>query len=309
MRFLKGMLGVLFFGGGVIGLVWLATPEVMVWWAAMQLRNEVAGLKRLENNVGYRKECYSETMDSEGSVVAGYQLRFEDESSYVTEVVCSDLIKGVVEVSRGELPFGVARDKGYSGVKFSWEDGVIADSRVVVGLWGRRWWVGFEEGKVRAKRVFNEMKVDKGVVVANTCGGWGFECCSEVSHEGRGERLVKNVLDCPVSCYERCLARPTVTTFLSEPFVDEERVVYVAAEGEGVTFSWRAQDLDGTVVRVEIDFGDGETEVFGEAGMVSHNYQCWQESCVFEASLVVVDDDGLQSKEGRGSRLTVVVGG
>lgn len=308
MPFLKNLFTIIFTIAVLVFLVWLIVPEIMAAIAAVNIRSEVGIVLQNARKPSHDNECVVGGGGFGGErPLSAYQLRFENDTEYVIEAVCTTFLSKPAIVKTGKIIGMAQKISGYSGVKIPvTQDGL--DNWVVVGFLGRNWAVGYKDNKVTMMRVWDTKLIPATDSASNTCSGWGYMCCSETNQQGAGLTPASGVLDCPTNCNSQCLSKPTVAVFNTDPAPEANRVLYLRGGQRKVTFYWKIQDADGQIKRVVIDFGDGNVEEFeSDNHGTPHDYVC-SSNCRFQASIKAYDNDGLENTDAAlASKITVVV--
>lgn len=298
IRFFVSMLVVLTVVGGV-GFV--LGREALLLFAQSQLKSHVTSLTTLPRNTSYRKECY----DKIGSqlefetTIARVQLRFLNDTEYVTEVVCQLRPEEPIRVDSFELPPFVTKAPGSSGIVWS-----EVPSGVTLQLWGRQAAVAFEKNK----SIVAKPGESYSLYPAAECRGYGYECCAPDVGQAGGE-LVKPVTDCPTQCYSQCQARPAVLSFVSDPLPDPQTRTVQLKKGERITFFYVFESRQNGEITGTIEFGDGKSQILDTTqGEVTHEYQCPQTTCSYQVTLTVLNTTtGVQSVSTALSTLNIIL--
>lgn len=288
---------------GILGfLAALGVREALLSWGVARVRTDLVQLRKLRINPGnYARECIQRGAipDENLSVIESYQLRFLNDTEYVTEVVCAQFKLNPQRVSENSLPMFVKKTPGSSGLFWG-----ANSSAVELEVFGRKRTILVED-----EDIFYEKPgiANLGEGPATICAGYGFECCAEETAQGVGDQL-DGVTDCPRSCYDSCVSRPIVLSFSSDPFMDPQTRTAEAKSGEPVTFSYVADLAGAASPNVIINFGDGTSDAATtNTGTFSHSYTCNQAVCEYVAQLVITDEQDRTSADIPVTKITLLV--
>lgn len=262
------------------------------------------------------------------------QLRFVDTKAYQLELVCADFVAQPVVLEQKKLPPLVSKTSIGSGF-------VIDDHKLPytmrLSVLGRSIHMFSEEHKLYSQYLFPR-DLDYALGPVTACQAHGYQCCILDVQSGQGVQ-VTDVNDCPKSCFESCLLRPTVLSFNSRPAADFESRVAEVDVSQPVTFSYvigngksdvfadqlskdqerglweRAQVLlnqstsDSGLslpVIVVLDFGDGEQVSSSNLqDTFEHVYTCKSRACFFNATLSATDALGTPTLESELSKIVI----
>lgn len=258
--------------------------EALLFWGVATVRQSLETLRGISRNSGtYIQACQQKgaTAEPNQPLLSELRLRFTSSTEYELEVICGQFRLDPISIASGTLPFLVTKVPGTSGIV--WDS---AASGVVLGLWGRQQAVVADSGLTI---VGDPKKTDLGFGPQTSCQGFGYQCCSAETTTGTGDQF-KEALDCPLSCFAQCQARPVVLSLTTSPPADlAERVVRVRA-GEAVTFSAVVDPGHVGSATTTFDFGDGQQATStAQTVSESHAYQCLQASCRYQFKAVIVD--------------------
>lgn len=290
MRILKfivvGLLILALVGG--VGVI--IGREALLVFSVAQIRTSISTLRQIEKNPkAYALECRQKGVSVETDVIEKLQLRFISPTEYVLEVVCAQFSLDPIVIEKKSLPQFVVKLPGSSGI--IWGD---APSAVGLSVFGRNRAVVVESKEIFYTNITDDFFY--GVSPISSCQAYGFLCCQKENQIGQGS-LFNGVSDCPSSCYSECISRPMILSFNSDPFMDfQTRTTKVKAD-EMITFSYVAQTngIDDNGV-IELSTGDGQKYTSSEMnGTFTHNYQCPSSTCNFQATIRVVNGQGIES--------------
>ncbi len=312
MRFLKLLFGYLVIGVGLLGVGVLVFMYMISFFQASKVAQAITSAKQLSRKPAHVSDCMvGESMEE--YPLLGYQVRFENDKDFVVEAICTSSVRGPFKVNSQSLKYGVTKEDGYSGVLFPTVDALDIDARLVVRLGYARWLVNAStKARVQIKALYWN---DKKLVLAGehaaiaTCEGWGFSCCNDLTQVGVGEGVAEKIASCNSSCYIKCLERPSVLIFTTEPELNPKtREVAVNKSAANIIFSYSVQDIDSEELLVSIDYGDGQQATSNnQTDQFSHVYVCSSMSCTYRAKLSVLDESGLKNSRTRISDVLVRV--
>ena len=300
MRILLILLKTFLYVAVAVAVVFFGTREVLLWYARVQLAGEVEKLRTVAKNSNeYALMCKSTfTFAEDTFALAGVQIRFLDDHTYQSEVVCAQRARDPIPLRSGSLPYGVARKPGSSGLLFV----VGSPAHTLVELTFLWRTIQYSVIDVSAK----EKNVDYPVAA---CAGWGYACCDTVTQVPKGIAPPGDVSDCRSSCYSACQNRPIILSFRSDPPAPfDTRTVRLINGQHQATLAYIVAGSDAPIKSVIIDFGDGATQrLTEERDSVSHDYVCTQPSCQYTASITATDVNGLESPSLQTSMLNIVL--
>lgn len=239
--------------------------------------------------VEYRQMCQTAPASSEESTIAGFQLRFLDNRSYVIEVICTLIEDTPLRVTEGRLPMYVEKIPGDSGFYTAAREPSV--SRVGIKLLHVKRYITVQDGRVTRSSTAQTATHQP----ATICKGYGYRCCDVASLSGTGEARTEGVLDCPGSCYASCEEVPYFASFTVDPFPQEGRTVRLQSEQEQVVFSYTVGLEPSRLKTVTIDYGDGSSEEQTEvSGLFTHTYTC-TDSCSYTVRIWAEDTRGKRS--------------
>ncbi len=292
--------------------------EVLLHIAVFQIKNAVGQMETLYNRGEYIQNCLSMGAEMIGNIEPYHmQLRFLDDQSYVTEVVCDGLENSPITVLQKELPLFVQKLPGSSGIVWSTDY-----SGMRLKFLGRTAEIYLEEDEIVSNMKITDEELDSGPMAA--CSAYGFSCCDINQEKGLGDQLI-GVKDCSESCFEACSFSPVVLSFASRPFFDQTTRKLNIKSGEMISFSYtisssqqasfegqieeeddrltqliknidklldknKKYQTEGDQIQIIIDFGDGKQKnSFDLNGMVDHTYTCTTGKCEYLAKVNAVN--------------------
>ncbi len=304
-------------GGGFL----LVFREVVLYMTTYQIKQSLIQVRDLDRRQAYATECLSKGSDRDlDGRVHHTQLRFIDENSYVVEAICNQMDHAPVEIFSDTLPPFAKRQLGKSGWRWDEESGI---NFIVLNRVGS---VAIVDREIITSR--QAAVIDGAMGPPSVCDSYGYQCCDVNMQMGIGE-LANSALDCPKGCYQDCEDRPLILSFNTQPYYNKITRTLQLTRQQPVTFSFLVSpnqevvftgfdDSDDPVqkmlsaievifsrkkeedlVEVTIDFGDGETEPFsGLRGQVEHRYDCFGESCIYDATIRVIKNNEIESYSG-----------
>lgn len=276
--FLTTLLGLSILGG--IGF--LVTREALLLLAQSQVKSVATKLNGISKTSGYAQDCLDK-IGKEANIlepVASVQMRFVDEKTYFTEVICYLHPQEPISIDQFTLPFFVTKAPGSSGI-------VAGDqpSGITLEIWGRKTAIAFASNKAVSAQV--DQKYTR--YPTAECKGFGYQCCTPELGVAQGE-VVQPVLDCPTQCYTQCIVRPVVLSFVSDPYPDQATRQVILQKGESITFFYVFESRQDGSITGTIDFGDGQSQALeGTQGEVKHTYQCNLFECEYSAVLTLTN--------------------
>lgn len=307
------------------GFILLLTREIFIWNGIQSLKKDLRELNRLSSE----KNCETEY----GSVMAEgeqmyRQVRFVDSRTYELELICPGFPDHPLAQKEKMLSSFVSKMPGSAGI-LQRDDavesfvGIAVFQALVKGLpedikpylsWlSRGELVGLAAGEIVTKPVEKDQSLSAATVFGlgptSTCEGYGFSCCDGQREYGMGD-TISDVPSCPANCYSRCLARPLIVSWRSNPMPDWETNTLELPSGGSAELYYVIEDSTETAPwTATIQFGDGQqTVVSGKEGTVSHTYLCASERCEYTATVVVENGTGARSAETDISKLKILVG-
>lgn len=320
-----------------IGLITLALTtvvgffiyrEILLWSATRNIESSLSVLGAYADRNVSGSECLAQSDGgSDDSLLPTYQLRFLNDNEYILEAVCPLTQSTPIELERRRLPKLTQKVPGKSG--FVWGEGLKTGIKVQVfgeldKLFGEIGGGSGSDGGDGSAPLFHLSRqriitLDSGVVDTKqellpdsqtpvaSCEGYGYSCCDEVSQVGVGEKI-NGAISCNQRCFSKCVDRPTVLSFVSEPYVDPFTNKVEVFGGMPVVFAFKATKGSSEGIQVYLDFGDDVQESTNSAeGQFVHQYECSNSSCAFTARLDVVNDDGVAASNLPINELSIVV--
>lgn len=300
MRIIKFLLSGLLIIGVLGGFVFFIGREVLLLLGVSELKQSVSALRQISTNAGtYYQECRRKGAADGPDVLGSIQLRFLSEKQYVVEVVCSQFQLDPIVITTKELPFLVTKQSGQSGI--IWGEAL---SGIALEVFGRSTAVWVENSEVKTG---NPAELEVSIGPLSSCQGLGYQCCPSDTSVGNGTQYTA-VSDCPKTCFSACVERPTVLSFITQPFFDTKTRVLEIGSGEQVEFTYTARMGEVKTGMVSIDFGDGQrADLELPKGSSTHTYTCSSSRCEYKAVLKLVDANGLEAVQADLNSVTVVV--
>lgn len=285
------------------GLGVLLGREVLLFWAAEQIARDARSLILGGRWNETATRCQAAPGVSGTNGVLGNQVRFLDGQQYALEVKC--LFGDPAVKSVQTLPRFVTKTTGSAGFFANTTDQLITGEVTITVLNRSR--IVYADGD-RVSHTWG-VTTTRSQTPESVCTGHGLSCCNDYEQQGEGEVMSLGVTDCPGNCYPRCLQRPVLLAFQSDPFTNHEsRRTEVSGAQALVLFSYTYDDTYAAIDQVTIDFGDGQKQTINAAmQQVSKTYTCQQAQCEYVVTVSAVDVRGVQSKPTRLSTMTVVV--
>lgn len=290
-------------------VLFAVAQEILMFWGVTSVQSAATTMKKA--NTADVCQTYLNQYSTEG-IVVGYQLRFNSDTEFVTEAFCKPFNSNIKELKTHTLPPFISKIPGSSGLMYGTESssvGLQAFENVYSFLEEE---VGISVRFLQKKRfitaknevLISESKVTNvGQTPATSCEGFGYVCCNSVTELGDGAQIT-NTTNCERSCFNRCLRRPSILSFMSDPFPDLETRTVAVTAGVPVEFQYLS-DVQGTAA---LDFGDGESATsVGTSGSAQHVYTCRQRTCEYTATLTITDGNNRTSAVSPLSTLHIIV--
>ncbi len=290
-----GILGIVVAGG----LFWLLSERAILLIADKRLEQDIALTRRMTVKGNGVNSCVN-------SSVAAYQLRFESDTSYVIETVCTDGSAGKVLVTK-TLFGGVKRLYG-SGIQISAKDTDMADTWVQLQYKTASVAVGYFNGVVGSNWEPQQLTIGGASPAQARCTDWGFGCCDTATEVGSGYQV--HTGDCTTTCYQQCHKRPLVLFFNTDPLLNtSNRIVQLHGAKATVAFGFEVADYDDEVKEVVIDFGDKTVSdsLSAKEKKITHDYTCFSSRCVYTAQLLAQDSQGNSLADSAIQKIQVVM--
>ncbi len=274
--------------------------EVILYMAAEQVASDARSLQFPKQWEEYLAGCSTSRITG-STPYAGFQLRFVDQSQYVLEVDCTTVQP--VERERVSLMRGVEKSLGSAGFYYNFATQTL-QGELQVDFFGRSR-VIYADGE-SVKHIWGTTNYTASRP-ASACQAFGYVCCDAETEQGEGELLSAGVVDCSQNCYQSCLQRPTLLSFVSDPPLDyEQRTIYLQGTSSLVLFSFDFDESAAPIESVTIDFGDGTSQTVQKASsLLTKEYSCPQGTCVFPVTVQAVDVRGVASPITRLSSMSV----
>lgn len=310
--------------GIVLGVGMLMAREYILWQGIKSMRADLRSLARLTSATSCAKEF--------GAVGSGEQpyrqLRFTSDRDYTLELVCPRFPDQPLAQEQRTLARFISKMPGSAGIIDRLEVaesyvGLVVFHELATGLpevlqpwlqWvSRGELIGLEAGAVMTKPLTDDATLTVatrfGTGPVSTCEGYGFSCCDTQREFGMGDRI-NDLPSCPGNCYARCLPRPLIVSWKSNPLPDWETKAVVLPSGGSVQFFYVLEDATAAGPwTAQVQFGDGLfARAEGKSGVVEHRYTCAIGSCEYIASVVVENAHGARSAQTELVKLKVVVG-
>lgn len=293
-------------------LIFGSWTELTVRLATRDLRADMRVLKVMADNQAYRMQCISgeseddQDLDSDGGLVAGYELVFIDDDEYQIQVDCTLSTLEPYVVRYGSLPFGVRAVRG-AGVRYEPEgDRTLMDASVVLQQQYRSMIVGIMDGEVFSR--FGSVEEWDGpheIIPEATCSQSGYICCAGVDAQPKGEEL-RQVSDCPGECFSGCQQRPYVSSFTTYPVLNINAQVLEVTNQDDITFSYEVEHYEPYMGPLVLVFGDGEEVQIQNTGQQKHSYTCEERECYFLAT-IVLDSEEYSLRNSYSDEIEVIV--
>lgn len=284
----------------LIGYVWLA-------WGS---RAFLADVRFFEESIAAdqanAKKCLNAPASSRSSLPIALQFRFLDDRSYTIELLCSLIEDSPIELRSNRLPPFITKLSGSSGFYVDLENPGVSGI-TLASFRAQQRFVFSKTSLLPQSAIATIETIPQTSLPQSVCAGFGYQCCAADAELGDGTGQTGGVTDCPGRCFSSCTARPYITSFVADPYPDPSNTVRLSREQLTVTFSYSADLVGGTIDRVSIDYGDGETEeVKSPTGVFSHTYRC-ASMCSYTATVTAYSQDGLSSLANTTSTLYIQV--
>ncbi|PWU22885.1 hypothetical protein C5B42_04855 [Candidatus Cerribacteria bacterium 'Amazon FNV 2010 28 9'] len=280
------------------GQLWLKVGTYQFIQDGMSLP---AGAKQLE---AYTQMCAQAPSSSDASTPIGMQLRFNDNTSYSIELVCSLIENSPIHIKDGKLPPLISKDPGSAGFFYSFSGDNLAS--VSLSSLGKHQIVMLKNDSVYLS---DTDEASQNQYPQSVCTSFGYSCCNNQSNVGVGDVRSLGVVDCPTACYRSCTALPYVELFDTDPAVSvSTRETVMKSASQDFIFNYGVHPSVATekVTTVHIDYGDGQSQDSTQAeGIFTHTYTC-QTSCRFTVKLTISDTAKKTSIESPGSIIYIV---
>src|SRR3989339_1277270 len=121
-----------------------------------------------------------------------------------------------------------------------------------LGLWGRRYPIVVRDAVIQGEVAMPVQYPE------NSCSGWGYQCCDEITQVPGGVLVAGVANDCRNSCYSACTSRPLVLSFRSDPQQESgATAVNLTADNAELAFAAVVSAPGAALQKVVIEFGDG----------------------------------------------------
>ncbi|MGD9129042.1 MAG: hypothetical protein PVJ09_00940 [Candidatus Woesebacteria bacterium] len=293
--------------------------QALLYIATTRIKDSLKEMQNVERKGHFISECVSRGADLSGND-QNYkiQLRFISDKDYVLEVLCGQSTLTPIQIGESELPLMVKKVAGQSGI--IWGEGL---SGIKLDVYGEQAAVYVENKEIFSS--LGEVSIDFDSGPLASCIAYGFQCCNDDTQSGSGDKMT-GVTDCPKSCYSKCLEKPVILSFNTNPFFDTGTRRVRIKSGQSITFSYLVSDDFSTddkifsqeteetsnllteiaafmksiakksspeldeeeELQVTLDFGDGTNDFFQKLqGLTEHIYRCNTGNCVYYAKLHV----------------------
>lgn len=276
--------------------------ELLLWWAGQQIKGAAQALVQPVRFQETARSCFQGSSAGE-SPIQGYQLRFVSDRAFRLEAVCT---ASEPAFYKGEdIVWPVRKTTGSAGL-FTVGDGNIS-GEFTLTLWGQNRLISFDNSTKTVLHKWGKSSLLSDVVWSS-CQAHGLRCCDELSQQGEGERWSRGVTDCPQQCFTSCSERPVILSFRTQPApTGNARTVQVAPDEASITFAYQIESKE-DIQSIILDFGDGEKmEYTSKSKKITHDYNCAQPECRYEASLSILTVSGLAEAATPLRSMTIVV--
>ncbi len=302
----------------------LIVRETLLWQADQAFKDDLHALRKMKSPTTCQKE-FGQNVAQDNTVIR--QLRFTDSRKYVIELLCPGFPDRPLAQEQRTLGRYVSKLSGAAGIivypKVSESlIGIVVFQELVHSLppalqswlsWiSRGELIGLVQGDVTSrplpKSAITSSASQFGIGPVSSCEGYGYSCCDVQTELGMGDS-VRDLPSCPTSCFARCLSRPLVASWRSNPMPDWESNVLELPSGGTAEFSYVVADAsEASPWTATISFGDGEMMIAkGKDGTVTHSYTCSTGLCDFTATVTVENKNGAQSAKTPLTTLKVAV--
>jgi len=280
--------------GLLVGVVFFLSREGLLLWGQSTIQRDI---DRLRASILGAKDYASNCMNTfpgagQGYALSGLQIRFVDNHTYQVELVCSQHEQDPILLRMASLPMFVKKLPGSSGLFFG--VGKPMNTTMELGLWGRRYPIVVRDAVIQGEVAMPIQYPE------NSCSGWGYQCCDEITQVPDGVLVAGVANDCRNSCYSACTSRPLVLSFRSDPQQESDATaVNLTADNAELAFAAVVSAPGAALQKVVIEFGDGSNEEFTQDQITTtHTYVCTTSAvCPFTAKIVAIDINGLQSPD------------
>ena len=297
----------------LVVVVFLIGREVVLSMGVSNIKDSVLTLRDHQKRSTYYDVCNRKgSQVIEGFEFVTYQLRFTSSTEYVLEAVCAQLEFDPVLIEKKSLPRFVSKVPGASGFLMS-RDKVTGIELEAFGEIEKMLDLSFPISKQKTVAVNNMQLVypqtdqffDEGPV--SSCEGYGYLCCDNLTQQGIGEQI-SGADGCPDTCFADCETRPSLLSFTTNPLLNPKTRTIQISRNSGLEFHFVVDGGDSRAVKVNIDYGDGETEsVSAEEGRSIHRYACSTHYCRYQAHIELEDNWGVKSVETSINRINIEV--
>ena len=320
MRILKLIFSATIFFVITVAIGFFSARGVLLHFGTSKIKKSFKTLSLSRNHEFYASECRelgSVSIGSEG--IVRLQLRFLSSKEYILEAVCNQFSFDPILIGQDSLPNFVTKMPGSSGF-------ILNSSGNNIKLQ-----VFADEIEKLSKSLNIDLSVlikteslisNNGIDIVTddnisnvirsgpvtSCGGYGYECCQEISQVGVGGKIT-GLVDCEETCYSSCATRPIILSFNTSPIFEPRERSLTVSSGDTVEFTYVADAGEATTVGGVLDFGDGKKlPVTGLAGQSSHTYSCSRSRCEYTVQLILEDNWGIESFDTNISKIKILVG-
>lgn len=317
MRILRLIISAFLFFAVIIVGGFFILRSLMLYWGASKISTSFRELTLAKNRGIYGSQCAqlgSTIIAGEKSVY--YQLRFISSSEYLTEAVCEGFTYDPILISQGSLPQFVTKVPGTSGFSFDLEKTGVELEVFAMEISNLSKATGFDFSflsKIKTLVAQNGVLLKDETIdlvsdgPVTMCGGYGYECCNEVSHFGTGDKII-GLPDCEQSCYAQCSTRPVLLSFNTFPLLDPKTRSITITSGSPVEFTFVADSGNATSMSGILDFGDGKkAPISGLANQIAHTYECKSSRCEYTAMIILEDNWGIKSANLQTNKVKIIV--
>ncbi len=289
MRILFGFFKILFILGFIGSIAVVFVGQLFLFYSGNEV---VKTIETIESFIRFpataHTTCQKAPQSSGHSQALAIQLRFLDDHSYVVELLCTQIESFPQKIASGMLPRFVQKTPGSSGLYYAL--GYPRPTTFTLQSFFAKKTYALDSA------LYGETKQSIDVTKPETsCAGYGYRCCDTIIERGVGASAKSGVTDCPLTCFAACVPRPHFIQFSAEPYPNSSREIEMQGEQLPVTFLYEAQELGGSIDRVRIEYGDGESQELGTAaGTFLHTYTCASQ-CKYSVRIVAYNTAGNSS--------------
>lgn len=267
--------------------------EILLFVGVSQVQSAIQDVKKTEV-----VDVCAAYLSEYGDLDIGHQVKFVSDTEFVSEAYCKTFNSNMREIDRNTLAPFVAKIPGSSGLILNTELSTVGltvfpkvyafleeKMGIPFSVFQRKRYIVIRNQDIETTTTFEAY----GETPVAACESYGYVCCDSVAHIGQGEVMPGNT-SCEKSCYQSCIKRPVVLSFMSDPFPDIVSRVVRLRNGDSIDFNYLTDVGQSPTATAIISFGDGNsTTLEGKSGNVLHTYQCSTPYCEFTATVVVRD--------------------